>query len=487
MPTLPCQQARRLKFACIEVDLGRARTGRAARDDRRVHLTTGFRGGRRARRGRPQSATGGRAPAWLRWSRVQTAGSVLPTAVNERPGYRAGRASLPALNSPEQRRDADAQWPLANGLLCLPYDLDDPSRESMFEPSILELVDGVDEQEALFAAGLTDGLPVVAPTPQRVEAMLAAGSWAADHVLLTEPTRGLDVLAHQAATCAVLAGAPPEAFPIVGAALQAMGQPEFGLHQPMTSTGGAAIMVIVSGPVANAVAVNGREGLLGPGFRANATIGRTIRLVMMFCLGALPGQIDRSTQGWPGKFSLCFAEHVAASPWEPLHAALGFGAETSTVTVFACESGHNIVNHAAATPESLLLTVSDAMAALGSFSPGRSVVVFAPEHAAKLATMSRHGVQSFLYEHAARTLDALKRAAKIERSPGIEPDWAGQWLPAGDPAVHPGDEHIVVHRGWAAEDILLLVGGGLAGGHSMFFPSWSRGRGTPFATCVVAA
>lgn len=339
--------------------------------------------------------------------------------------------------------------------------------------------------EALFDAGLTDGLPVVPPTEDLVEAMLAGGPWSADEVLLHELTRDTNVTAFQAAVSAVMAGALPPYFPVIGTALQAMGKREFFLHGPMTSTGGSTIMVVVSGPVAARLGVHSQDNLFGPGFRANATIGRTIRLIQMHCLGAMPGALDKSTQGWAGKFSLCFAEHIEASPWEPIHQTLGFDADRSTVTIFAAESGHNIVNHGASDPHALLHTFADAMAALGSFSPGRSVVVFAPEHAAKLADLTRREVQKFLFEHAVRDLATLKRTGKIEDNPTATVDWHGKWLPSADQTIASGDEGVMVHRGWSPEDIMVLVGGGLAGGHSMFFPSWSRGRSVPFVTVEI--
>ena len=338
--------------------------------------------------------------------------------------------------------------------------------------------------EAMFDAGLTDGLPVVPPTAELVAAMLRGGRWEPGDVLLHEPTRGIEVTAYQAAVSAVMAGARPEYFPIVGTVLEAMSEPSFFLHGPTTSTGGATIMVIVSGPIAADVGVHSRENLFGPGFRANATIGRTIRLVQMHCLAAVPGGLDKSTQGWPGKFSLCFAEDVDASPWQPLHVRRGFDADQSVVTIFASESGHNVVNHGAADAEPLLLTFADTMAALGSFSPGRSVVVFAPEHARKIGAsgMSAAAVQAFLYEHARRDLATLKRTGKIEDAPDREGEWDGRWTPAGDQRLADGDEEQWVRRGWSPDDILVLVGGGAAGGHSAFFPSWSRGRSVAFVS-----
>jgi hypothetical protein len=349
--------------------------------------------------------------------------------------------------------------------------------------------------ETCFEQGWTDGLPVVPASADLVERMLAAGPWRADDVLLYEPVRDRAVSAWHAAINAVMAGCRPEYFPVVGAALSAIGDPEFKLHGPATSTGGAALMVIVNGPVAQAIGMHAGGNLFGPGVRANATIGRALRLVLLNCLDCRPGVLDQSTQGWAGKYSLCFAEDEAASPWEPLHVSRGFRADQSAVTVFAAESGHNVLVHAASEPEMLLTGFADAMAGLGSLSPGRSVIVFAPEHAQHLAraSWSRVRTQAWLYAHARRPLADLKRAGKVEA------DFLGnaemcQWLygraaAAADPGAHlrpqPGDEAIFVHRGLGPDDILLCAGGGAAGGHSAFFPSWSRGRSVPFVTVEV--
>jgi hypothetical protein len=334
----------------------------------------------------------------------------------------------------------------------------------------------------------------VPPTVPLVERMLAGGPWRADEVLLHEPVRDRSVTAWHAAINAVMAGCRPEYFSVVGAALTAVGDPEFKLHGPATSTGGAALMIIVNGPVREIVGLHAGGNLFGPGARANATIGRALRLVLLNCLDCHPGVLDQSTQGWAGKYSLCFAEHEAASPWEPLHVSRGFRAEQSTVTVFAAESGHNVLVHATHEPERLLLSFADAMAALGSLSPGRSVIVLAPEHARYLglAGWSRARTQAWLYERARRPLSDLKRAGKVEAQFLVNEE-TRRWLygdsagPGPDVAdaherVLPGDDAISVHRGLGPEDILLCVGGGAAGGHSAFFPSWSRGRSVPFVT-----
>ncbi|HUG38588.1 MAG TPA: hypothetical protein VML54_16645 [Candidatus Limnocylindrales bacterium] len=351
--------------------------------------------------------------------------------------------------------------------------------------------------EACYAAGWTDGLPVVPPTDALVDAMLAAGPWKPEEILLHEPVRDRRVTAEKAAINSVMAGCRPDYFPVVGAALLAIGDAEFLLHGPATSTGGSALMVIVNGPVRARLGVNSSGNLFGPGVRANATIGRTLRLVLLNCLECRPGVLDRSTQGWPGKYSLCFAEDEASSPWEPLSVSRGVAAGRSAVTVYAAESGHNVLSHGTGDVERLLTCFADAMASLGSLSPGRSVIVFAPEHATHLrrSGWTRGQVQQWLYDHAWRSLADLKRGGKVEPAFFTNPslvDWLFRDAPGGPPDSPPApetaeeitaaDEAVRVHRGHGPDDILLAVGGGEAGGHSAFFPSWSRGRSVPFVT-----
>ena len=337
--------------------------------------------------------------------------------------------------------------------------------------------------EACYDAGWTDGLPVVPPTERLVAAMLAGGPWAADEVLLHEPSRGLSVRAHNAAVNAVMAGCRPEYFPVVGATLQAMADPRFGLHAVATSTGGAAIVVMVNGPIRNEIGIHCKENLFGPGFRANATIGRTVRLVMRNCLAVIPGVLDKSTQGWAGKYSACFGEDEDSSPWGAFHVSKGYRASQSTVTIMAAEANHNVLNHASNDAAGLLLTFADTMAAYGSFSPGRSLIVFAPEHARKIADSgwSREQVQEYLYEHTSRSLKELKLGGKVEPSGQPTAFDPASWF-AGTPVVNPGDEDIRIHRGVDPSDISLAVGGGDAGGHSSFFPTWSRTRSAALIT-----
>ena len=201
----------------------------------------------------------------------------------------------------------------------------------------------LDVQEAFFERGWTDGLPIVPPTPDRVKDML-------DEVLCEDPdtligflpARGRGVTMEKAAINAVMAGCKPDYFPVVVAALEAMFDEAFNLHTVLTSTGGAALCAIVSGPIADEIGMNARHNVLGQGNRANATIGRALRLVGMNVLGSKPGESDASSFGHPGKFTLCFAEDPPPAPWRPLRMELGYFEEDTTVTMVPVEGPHQL-------------------------------------------------------------------------------------------------------------------------------------------------
>jgi len=312
--------------------------------------------------------------------------------------------------------------------------------------------------EAYFERGWTDGLPVMPATAETVQPFLDAAGCAAGDVVLTETTRRRTITAEKVAINAVLAGCRPEYMPVLLAALEAMAA--FTLHGAITSTGGSATLLVVNGPIRARLGLNAAGNVFGPGWRANATIGRAIRLITLNCLGALPGLLDRSTQGHPGKYSYCIAELEEENPWEPLHVTRGLAPGTSAVTVFAAEGPHNVLSHYGETAEAVIVALADTMASLGSFSPGESFVVLAPEHVQILARdgWTKASIREALYARARRTVADLKRGGKL----------------AG--AVTAGDEARWEHRGRGPEDIHIVVAGGGAGGHSAFIPSWSRDR-----------
>ena len=326
--------------------------------------------------------------------------------------------------------------------------------------AVQEVADALAGIERAFALGWTDGLPVVPATREAVDAFLATVTLPGEAVIARMATRNRSCTVEQAAINALMAGCEPRYFPVVVTALMAMDQEPFNFYGSSASTGGAAQFVVVNGPVRRTIGMNAEGNIYGPGNRANATIGRALRLITINVFGMQPGVTDRSTQGHPGKYAFCIAEDEEASPWEPWHVEQGFPPDTSTVTVFAAEGPHNIQNHLSSTGEGILYCIADQMASLGPFSEGQSAVVVAPEHAQILARdgWTKPRIREYLYQHARRTVADLKRGGKL----------------AGP--VEPGDESRWMHRGHGPDDILLVVAGGDAGGHSAFIPSWSRGR-----------
>jgi hypothetical protein len=331
---------------------------------------------------------------------------------------------------------------------------------------VVELVT-VDEGEAIeyaYAQGWTDGLPVVPPTDARVAAMLAAADVDADRVLGAVPARRKVITAGVAAANAVLAGCRPEYFPLVLAALEAALDPAFNLNTVATSTGGAAICVIVSGPMAEAVGMNARHNVLGTGNRANATIGRAVRLVAGNALGAKTGKLDATSIGHPGKFTLCFAEDPPPAPWHPLRVQQGYALQDTTVTVIATEGPRQVANQLSERPEDVLLAFVAQMKTASSFIVGKGgqcIVMLGHEHAlaVRQAGWSQARVRDFLFEHS-RISPAELAAGGIHVEQGAQHDMATG-----------ADGRIATFR--ALEDIVLLTAGGPGAGWSAYLPTWA--------------
>ena len=207
---------------------------------------------------------------------------------------------------------------------------------------VVRAADPVEEVNRLFEArGWTDGLPVVPPTLTRVEAMCATTARAPSDVLgEVEPLRG-EATVEKIAANAVMAGCRPEHFPVVLAAVEAVLDPAFNMRGVQTTDENVAPLLIVSGPLAARLGINAGFGALGPGWRANAAIGRAVRLVMLNLGGGWPGAVSLAGLGQPGRYTLCLAERED-SPWPPLHVELGYRPEQSTVTVLRAETAINV-------------------------------------------------------------------------------------------------------------------------------------------------
>jgi hypothetical protein len=312
--------------------------------------------------------------------------------------------------------------------------------------------------------GWTDGLPIVPPTEARVRAMLrATGRDALDIVGILPPRQG-EATVEKLAVNAVMAGCRPEYFPVVLAAVEALADPLFNLDSVQATTHPVATMLVVNGPIARRIGIQSGYNAFGQGFRANVTIGRAVRLILMNVGGGLPGSGDRATQGTPAKIAYCFAENEAESPWEPLHVEAGLPADTSTVTVFGCEGPHNIQDHYSNTALGVLRTVAGAMGQAGSnnlLGRGWPVLSLGPEHAATIARegYTKQKVKEFLFEHARfplARLGAEYRQQQIERHRVVD---------APDTMVP------IVRR---PEDLTVLVAGG-AGKHSAWQPTFGDG------------
>ena len=321
---------------------------------------------------------------------------------------------------------------------------------------LFEFDSASDAIEHYFRVGWTDGLPVVPPTPEKVGEMLDYVGRSPSEILGTEPTKGRIITVEKVAINAVMAGCLPEYFPVVLAAVEALCEPQFNLHAITVSTMGAAVLAVVSGPVADDLAMNSSVSVFGPGNRANATIGRAIRLVIINVTGALPGVLDKATLGHPGKYTWCIAEAEQVSPWDPLHVERGLDAASSAITLFAGLSATQVPNHTGNTPETILVSFRDAMFAAG-YGQGELVVVLCPEHVGYLgaAGWSKGDVKRFLHENAQRTVAEWQSAGR-EMPDGLDADAA---LATAD----------------SPDSITLLVAGGFAGAFSQVIPLWGGG------------
>jgi len=313
-----------------------------------------------------------------------------------------------------------------------------------------------------YERGWTDGLPIVPPTEERVEAMLAGMPWRGpDELISVIPPRMGDATLRQLAVNAVMAGCKPEYLPVVVAALQAVCDPAYGLAHRQTSTHAGAPLTIVNGPIIARLRINCGRGLFGPGWRANATIGRALRLSLVNIGGAGPA-VDAAQTGHPGKYTYCIAEYEAANPWEPLHVERGFARDESVVTVVNTEAPHSMTENIRTDPEGIVETFASSMATLGVnnlYSQGHPVLVMGIEHAGHFAAAgwSKRDVQQALFQRARQPWGLMKDRGKSK----------GPRFPE---FVDKSDDRSMVPVVCAAQDLILVVAGG-PGGKSMFLPT----------------
>lgn len=250
-------------------------------------------------------------------------------------------------------------------------------------------------QALLEEAELGDGLPLVAPTAGRLRAMLG-GIAEPDMSLGMMPPLFGELTPRTIGYNAVLAGCRPAELKVVTAALVACLEPEFNLLGLMTTTGSAAVATIVHGPIVGELGLNASINCLGPGNRANASIGRAISLALRNIGGARAGSGDMATCGQPGKYAFCFAEG-REGPFPPLHERRGIARSTSAVTVLGVSGTAEVLplrddeggdSGADGIVEALAITMQAAVATTGAArqpEPPEQIFILPPELAARVA------------------------------------------------------------------------------------------------------
>ncbi|MBI4269561.1 MAG: hypothetical protein HY615_04445 [Candidatus Rokubacteria bacterium] len=326
-----------------------------------------------------------------------------------------------------------------------------------------------DAIEALYARGVTDGLPVVPPTRERVaRAVEAAGRPADELVALVPPNYGRATV-EKVAVNAIMAGCRPEYLPVVLAAVEAVCDEAFDLHGVSATTNAPAPLVVINGPIRKALDVNCGAGVFGPGWRANATIGRALRLVCVNVGGATPGVVSMSTLAHPGRYTYCIGELEEASPWAALHVEHGFAPEDSTVAVLAADAPLGVYDHQSRAPEDLLPTLAASLAVVSHHKAthwGDTLLVLSPEHARVFgeAGWAKADVRAWLHERLRRPVRDLV--------PGRD---GGEGLPAHVLAkfARPESEATPIPKFRAPENLKLVVAGGPAGRFSAVVPGWT--------------
>ena len=329
---------------------------------------------------------------------------------------------------------------------------------SGFASAVIEVADAFDANETYQKNGWTDGLPIVPPTAELVTRFLAAAKLDAAAVIGVEPVRRRSISAEKVAIASVMAGCLPEYFPVVVATIKAMCQPEYALHGSTASTGGSAPFIVVNGPIRQKIGMNMTHNVLGNGARANATIGRAVRLVLLNVLGGVPGQLDRSTLGHPGKFTFCVAEDEEDMVWPALSVERGIPKGTSAVTVMQVESPHQIMNEWTTDPREILDTYVAALRGnmlTYSIWEGNYAFVMPKQHREIFvaAGWGKKEIREYVFEK-----------ARVKRS---------EWRTVGKAAVAGRKDEDKEYRALRTADDLLVVGaGGPAGGFGAIIPPW---------------
>ena len=303
----------------------------------------------------------------------------------------------------------------------------------------LEIDETEDLVEVCYENGWTDGLPVVPPTPERVERMLGGTDRDPDELIAAVPPKWGRATVEKVAINAVMAGCKPAYLPLILTAVEAVTSEQFNLHGVQVTTSHVGPMVVVNGPIRKQLEINDGFNLFGQGWRANATIGRALRLVCTNIGGGLPGELDRAAFGHAGKYTCCIAEKEEGSPWQALHVDRGFQADDSTITVFAGAAPQPINDHGNNTAEGILSTIAQNIDAPGS-TGGETLLVIGVEHAKTISEdgLSKADIRQYIADNTTQ---------------------------------------------YSADSLLLMVAGGPAGRWTIAVPGW----GSPTSRAITMA
>jgi hypothetical protein len=333
---------------------------------------------------------------------------------------------------------------------------------STLQAERIEVGDDLWAAQAFFEEkGWSDGLPIIPPTEERVARTLAAVKRAPQDVIGAVPPRWAPATVEKIAINAVMAGCKPEYMPTLIACVEALTEPKLNLYALQATTGGPAVMIIINGPIRRQLNVNGGANALGEGWRANATIGRFVRLIQRNVGGSYPGTTCKATLGWPGKYSICIGENEEASPWEPLHVERGFKADQSTVTAISADASIRASDLDSTKAVGILTNFAQRME--GPSGP-EAIMVICPEHAKIIAGdgFSKMDVKKFVWQRAAYRMKDLPEETfyqRVKRRSDLKL--------TRDSVIPVTDQ---------PEDILVVVAGG-DGSQSQYIHVW--GQSTP--------
>jgi len=346
-------------------------------------------------------------------------------------------------------------------------ELEAPDDPIELSARLLEIPVGVDEFEFFFDVGLTDGLPVVPPTEERVRAMLTGTLIPAGVSVGKVPPSYAAATVEKIAIAAVMAGCKPAYLPTVIAAVEAICDESFNLHGVLATTFNAAPLLIVNGPVRNRIGMNARGNILGQGNRANATIGRAAQLLVWNLGGGRPTEVDMATHGQPGKFTSCFAELEEESPWPSLSVERGFPANISTVSSFAVEGPRLITDDHARSAEQLSVSFAECLLAVQHprIAGLEAVVIVSPQHAQIFADdgWTKEQVRMAVWQQTKQPLDAY--LPDDDCAEGTPPDMLESWR----------DDQGLVAKFQTPESLILVVAGARAGAVSSVLGAWWPG------------